>query len=50
VLGDERLGLDGDVAEVGAERVGEVRVGERITPGDPVRHPGSQGPVDRVGS
>ena len=49
VLGDERLGLGGDLAEVVAQRPGEVGGGERLATGDPAGDPLGQRPVERVG-
>ena len=49
VARDEILGADGQRVEVGLQRRGEVRVGERIAAGDEPGDAPGRGPVDGIG-
>ena len=49
VARDEILGADGQRVEVGLQRRGEIRVGERIAAGDEAGDAPGRGPVDGIG-
>ena len=48
MLGDEVLGLRGDGGEVGAQRLRQVRGGERVTPTDAAGDPFRKIPVEGI--
>jgi hypothetical protein len=50
LFGDELLGLPGQLLEVRQERVGVVRVGERIAAADPDADALGDLPGDRIGA